>query len=77
MSAERPIRRRVWILDAERSPEAVSASTPSAKEAPIMFLSIHIGSGAERSIMACDQEMERLGVMHVQSSGRPSAAERQ
>ena len=41
-------------------------------------MSICIGNGAERSTMTRNQEKERPGiVMDDQSSGRPSAAERQ
>ena len=43
----------------------------------LIRMSTCTGSGDERSIMACAQEMERPGLITDQSSRRPSAAERQ
>lgn len=77
MSVRRPTRRRVRILDAAKSnSDAASGWRPSV-DVVLMRMSMWTGSGAERSIMACDQEMERPGVMDDQSPRRPSAAERQ
>lgn len=77
MSARRPTRRRVRILDAAKSnSDAASGWRPSVVEV-LIRMSMRTGSGAERSIMACDQEIERPGVIDDQSSRRPSAAERQ
>jgi len=58
------------------SPEMANESTPSWKQKP-MRMSIRMGSGAERSIMVRDQEIERPEVKDDQCSYKPSAAERQ
>jgi len=77
MSARRPTRRRVCILDAvNSSSDAASGWRPSVDEV-LMRRSIRIGSGADRSIMAWAHNIERPGVIEDQSSCRPNAAERQ
>jgi hypothetical protein len=76
----------VRIRDAtKRSSDAARGWNPSAKEdedglvvlLQLMRMSTCTGSGVERSIMACAQEIERPGLITDQSSRRPSAAERQ
>ena len=74
------------IRDAtKRSSDAASGWNPSANDdedelvllLQLMRMSTCTGSGAERSIMACAQDIERPGLITDQSSRRPSAAERQ
>lgn len=77
MSARRPTRRRVCILDAANSSsDAASGWRPSGDEV-LMRRSTQMGSGADRSIMAWAHKIERPGVIEDQSPCRPSAAERQ
>ena len=73
-----PASMRVRILDAESSCDAASDMCPTAGSMVLVQILICMGSGEERSIMACSQVKEKLGiVMDDQSSGRQSAAERQ
>ena len=75
MSVRRTTRRRVRILD-ESNSDVASGLRPSVDEG-LPWMSMPTGSGAERSIMAYDQDMEGSRVMDDQSSRRPSAADRQ
>ena len=72
-----PEKVRVRILDAQSSSKIASDLSLAGKAVSSMQILMRMGSGAERSIMARDQETESPRVIDDQSSGMPSAAERQ
>jgi hypothetical protein len=69
----------------KRSSDTASVWNPSANEDKdksvlllhLMRMSTWTGSGDERSIMGCTQEMDRHGLITDYSLRRPSVAERQ